>query len=76
MARTWKDLGDGYPGNSQPAQAVFDVLAPVIPSRNYRCPGFGIGTEFSANPDEVWNLALRASNAVLEQLVNNSKGKV
>ena len=74
MASTWKELGTEYPGNSHHARAVFDVLAPVVPGRDRRCPGFGIGTEFSANPDEVWNLALRASNAVLEILVEK-KGK-
>jgi len=69
MSITWKELGHDYPGESPCARAVFDAIAPVARGCSFRVPGLDLGTELAATPEEVWNLSLRASNAVLEQLM-------
>ena len=69
MTITWKELGHNYPGESPCTRAVFDAIAPIARGCSFRVPGLDLGTELAATPEEVWNLSLRASNAVLEQLM-------
>ena len=72
MSITWKELGSDYPGMSPCARAAFDAIAPVVVQPGtipLRCPGFDLGTELPITPEMAWNLALRASNAVLEKML-------
>ena len=54
----WKQLGPGYPGDGDSLRrAMFDILAPVDPTIQLRCPCYELGHEETPTPADVWELA-------------------
>lgn len=63
MNDTWETLGTSNPCIGEVATAAFDVLAPIHPFLNIRCPFYELGHEITPTPKDVRKVAQAIEDA-------------